>query len=84
MVEPWDKGWTPSEGCRPVFRLADDSAGTSVVRYDDAFGIAAIQVEEGVQTPERIGIDSPLADVERAYLPPAGPTTTSSCAVERR
>ena len=67
MVEPWDKGWPTAVGCRPLFRLGDDPAGTSAVWYSDTFGIAAIHLEEGVQTAEGITIGSPLAAVEQAY-----------------
>jgi hypothetical protein len=67
MVEPWDKGWPTTVGCRPLFRLGDDPAGTSAVWYSDTFGIAAIHLEEDVQTAEGITIGSPLAAVEQAY-----------------
>jgi hypothetical protein len=67
MLEPRAGDWPPGTECRPQFRLSDDPAGTSVVWYSDALGLAAIQVGEGVLTPEGIGIGSSLADVERAY-----------------
>ena len=67
MLEPRAGDWPPGTECRPQFRLADDPDGTSVVWYSDALGLAAIQVGEGVLTPEGIGIGSSLVDVERAY-----------------
>jgi hypothetical protein len=67
MVEPWDEGWPTDVGCRPLFRLGDDPAGTSAVWWSDTLGVAAIHLEEGVQTPEGITIGSPLSAVEQAY-----------------
>lgn len=67
MVRPWGEDWPDTFGCRPLFRLGDDPAGTSAVWWSDALGVAAIHLEEGVQTPEGIMIGSPLAEVEQAY-----------------
>jgi hypothetical protein len=67
MVEPWHEEWPSTVGCRPLFRLADDPARTSAVWWSDTLGVAAIQVGEGVLTPEGIGIGSSLDEVERAY-----------------
>ena len=66
MVVPFGE-WGAVSGCRPLYRLGDDPAGTSTVWYSDTLGVAAIHLEEGVQTPEGITIGSPLSAVEQAY-----------------
>jgi hypothetical protein len=67
MLRPWDREVPDGTGCRPQFRLADDSTDASAIWASDDSGVRAIQVGEGVLTPEGIGIGSSAADMDAAY-----------------
>jgi hypothetical protein len=66
MVVPF-RNEPNSDRCLWRSRLSDAPDGTATVLHDSELGVATIDVNEGVLTPEGVGIGSPLADVDAAY-----------------
>ena len=66
LVEPFVNE-PNSETCTWRSRLSGEPEGEATVFWSETLGVVTIDVSEGVQTPEGIGIGSPVTAVDQAY-----------------